>query len=415
MLKSMSRESNAIFMPVMVPLWDETLGGLCCLIWQMTKSCENSSAQLRVKANVQDGALCLPDGLVVAPFAGGAVSFEANARAGENAETLLGRLLDEVQKRGLAPVQGNIFGDPKIVYEGLSGLDFPLAVLGRHGTPAGGVQSARVLALPEGTFERVCQADVPVGVVWQTDGARYLLLGALVPASITAPPDVQSAELWHSLVPLLASQGFKLTDIVRTWFYNDHILDWYDDFNGVRTAFFNEHDIFGKLVPASTGVGAGNAAGAALSLDVLAVAPGKSVHAEVVASPLQRPANEYRSAFSRAVELSGDGGRLLLVSGTASIEPGGLTVFQGDLDGQIKLSLRVVDAIIKSRGMAWNDVSRAVLYFPDIAWMARFEPCRDVLGIPPFPAIYAHCDICRDDLLFELEVDLLTTRDPEKK
>ncbi|MDR2512300.1 MAG: hypothetical protein LBD01_00615 [Puniceicoccales bacterium] len=375
----------------------------------MTKSCENSSEIAR------HGASVLPGGLVVAPFAGGAVSFEANACVGEDAGALLGRLLGEVRKRGLAPVQGNIFGDPKAACKSLSGLDFPLAVLGRHGTPFGNVQSARVLALPEGAFTRVRRAGTSVGAFWQTGGARYLLLGALVPADLSAPPDVQSAELWRALVPLLASQGFALTDIVRTWFYNDHILDWYADFNRVRTAFFNEHDIFGKLVPASTGVGACNTAGAALSLDVLAVVRESGVSAKEVVSPLQRSANEYRSAFSRAVELAEDRGRLLLVSGTASIEPSGLTVFQGDLDEQIKLSLRVVEAIVKSRGMAWGDVSRAVLYFPDIAWMARFEPCRQALGIPPFPAIYAHCDICRDDLLFELEVDLWAAQGVEKK
>jgi hypothetical protein len=37
--------------------------------------------------------------------------------------------------------------------------------------------------------------------------------------------------------------------------------------------------------------------------------------------------------------------------------------------------------------------------------MPRFEPCRIAMNMPPLPAIFAHSDICRDDLLFEIELD----------
>jgi enamine deaminase RidA (YjgF/YER057c/UK114 family) len=229
----------------------------------------------------------------------------------------------------------------------------------------------------------------------------------MTPEDITASAAAQSAGLWRDLKSVLNSTGFEMTDVVRTWFYNHRILDWYDDFNRERTNFFKENNIFGTIVPASTGIGASNARGAALSLDALAVKPkpGSPVRPVAVPSPLQCPANDYKSAFSRAVEISNDGGRHLFVSGTASIEPEGLTAYKDDLDEQIKLSLRVVEAILVSRGMDWNDVARAILYFPKIEWMPRFEPCRIAMNMPPLPAIFAHSDICRDDLLFEIELD----------
>lgn len=346
------------------------------------------------------------NGVCVATLGGGLVSLSAPARPSESAHALLERLLEEGRHRGLSAVQGNLFGDTRRWHD--TPAEFPLSILARHDSPPGDLRGARVLALPSGSFERLPDATGNLRCVrWETREARYLLMGALTPENHGATPDAQSAELWRLLQKTMEPAGFGLKNLVRTWFFNDRILDWYDDFNRVRTAFFNEHDIFGSLVPASTGVGASNATGAALTMDALAVTPLADAHVEVhaVASPLQGPANDYKSAFSRAVEVAGDGGRHLLVSGTASIEPHGLTAHHDDLDAQIKLSLRVVAAILESRNMSWADVARAVLYFPETAWMSRFEPCREALGIPPIPALFAHCDICRGDLLFEIELD----------
>ena len=44
----------------------------------------------------------------------------------------------------------------------------------------------------------------------------------------------------------LESFEMKFTDIVRTWLFNDRILEWYDEFNEVRTEFFKKHDISHK-------------------------------------------------------------------------------------------------------------------------------------------------------------------------
>jgi enamine deaminase RidA (YjgF/YER057c/UK114 family) len=357
------------------------------------------------------------------------VSLSANARNGESVDALLVRLSGEARRLGLTPVQANAFCDPalgrQLTQHSLAAsnpnaaLAFPTAFLGRHDTPRGCVLGARVTAIPAnpGHHWLFDEHGAVCGAKWETPDARYLLLGALSPADTSAPRDQQAAAAWLLLQKRLESAGFTLGNLVRTWFFNDHILDWYADFNRVRNAFFNEHNIFGTLVPASTGVGACNAARAALSLDALAIAPkrkssGGGMRIEAVASPLQCAAHDYKSAFSRAVECTSTqtpaatgGSRHLLVSGTASIGPDGKTAHPGDLDAQIDLSLRVVGAILKSRGMDWRNTSRAILYFPKIEWMSRWEARREALGLPPIPGIFAHCDICRDDLLFEIEMD----------
>jgi enamine deaminase RidA (YjgF/YER057c/UK114 family) len=347
-----------------------------------------------------------------APLGGGLVSITAPARDGESAGDLLARLARAALSRGLEVAQATLFCDPRLGADTRARPDFPVTWLGRHDTPEGDVRGARVTALPAGTFTRVRDETGQIrGAAWRTNAARYLLLGALTPPDPTAPRAAQAAALWRHLQASLGREGFALSDLVRTWFFNDRILDWYADFNRERNAFFTAHNVFGTLVPASTGVGARNAAGAALTADALAVAPiDGRLEITAVASPLQCAAYDYKSAFSRAVECREAGGaRHLLVSGTAGIEPGGRTAYAGDLDAQIDLSLQVVAAILESRGMGWADVARAILYFPNIEWMSRWEPRRRALGLPPLPATFAHCDICRDDLLFEIELDAFST------
>jgi enamine deaminase RidA (YjgF/YER057c/UK114 family) len=377
-----------------------------------------------------------------APLGGGLVSITAPARDGESAGDLLARLERAALARGLDVVQANVFCDPRTAIAVSTGTAaatgvtasvstgatattgnatgdtataaaaFPVSFLGHHDTPAGDVRGGRVAALPAGSFTRMRdEAGQIRGATWRTSGACYLLLGALLPPDPAAPRAAQAAALWQRLHATLARAGFALSHLVRTWFFNDRILDWYDDFNRARNAFFTAHNVFGTLVPASTGVGACNAGGAALTADALAVAPiDGRVKITAVASPLQCAAYDYKSAFSRAVECREAGGaRHLLVSGTAGIEPGGRTAHAGDLDAQIDLSLRVVAAILESREMGWEDVARAILYFPRIAWMERWEARRAAMGLPEIPATFAHCDICRGNLLFEIELDAFST------
>ena len=76
------------------------------------------------------------------------------------------------------------------------------------------------------------------------------------------------------------------------------------------------------------------------------------------------PATAYRSSLSRAVEVAFPEHRLLIISGTASVAPDGKSMFADDIVRQIHLTLDVVDAILKSRHMRWEDTSRTVAYSP---------------------------------------------------
>ncbi len=245
-----------------------------------------------------------------------------------------------------------------------------------------------------------------IGFIYEDDGARYCRLCGLLPADLTAARGEQARSAFETAASILAQNGFRFADTVRTWIYLDHLLEWYDDFNAVRTAFFNETGIFDPMVPASTGIGASNPFGAAITMDVFAVRPkSPEFTVQTIASPLQNPAMDYRSSFSRAVELGSPTHRNLLISGTASIAPDGKTVHPDEPEKQIRLTMDAVKAILDSRGMNWNDLFRGIAYFKDMAYLPIYKRVASELNIPRFPLAVAHADICRHDLFFEIEVD----------
>jgi enamine deaminase RidA (YjgF/YER057c/UK114 family) len=105
------------------------------------------------------------------------------------------------------------------------------------------------------------------------------------------------------------------------------------------------------------------------------------------------------------MEINSGGWRRLLVSGTASIHPDGTTAWVGDANRQIQLTMEVIKALLNSRGMDFADITRATAYFEHPLFQPYFAAWCAAHDLEHMPVVATHCDICRDDLLFELEVD----------
>ncbi len=219
-------------------------------------------------------------------------------------------------------------------------------------------------------------------------------------------PELEYATLLQKLNSFLEDQGFTFTDIVRTWYYLDDILSWYDAFNRVRSGFFRQTGVFDTMIPASTGVSGKNKTNTAVTMELLAFKPQKGATITRVKSPLQNEAGDYGSSFSRAIRIDSPDHHWMSVSGTASILPSGETTHIGDLKNQILHSVDVVSKIIEQEGFMWADVTRATAYVKD---KENLSILKDVLDsdLPyPVPLIVTQNTICRDDLLFEIELDL---------
>jgi enamine deaminase RidA (YjgF/YER057c/UK114 family) len=116
------------------------------------------------------------------------------------------------------------------------------------------------------------------------------------------------------------------------------------------------------------------------------------------------------SSFSRglAVEVR-PGQRILWISGTASIDDKGVTVYAGDFRAQLWRTYRNITELLASEGANWHDIVRTTCYLRDIERdydefnrvRTLFLDCMNVRPLPASTGIQAR--LCRSDLLIEIE------------
>jgi len=128
-------------------------------------------------------------------------------------------------------------------------------------------------------------------------------------------------------------------------------------------------------------------------------------------------ASEYGSAFTRGLRVELPGGvTQLFISGTASVGPGGETLYAGDFRAQLWRTYHNITRLLQSESGTWHDVVRTTCYLRDIERdYADFNAVRyefySALGLNPFPASTAiQARICRSDLLVEIEAIAILVR-----
>jgi enamine deaminase RidA (YjgF/YER057c/UK114 family) len=210
-------------------------------------------------------------------------------------------------------------------------------------------------------------------------------------------------------VAVLEKQGCSFRDVARTWFYLRDILDWYGPFNAVRNDTFRRLGLMGSngdgAIPASTGIEGRNARGGWCTLDLLAARPqpGKPFEMERLRNRKQNEATEYGSAFARGMALTLGDCRYYFVSGTASIDDQGATVHVGDFDTQVEYTLTAVSALLERAGAALPDVRQATAFIKNPCDRRSFERIADRAGLSGVPMVTTVADVCREDLLFEID------------
>jgi enamine deaminase RidA (YjgF/YER057c/UK114 family) len=241
-------------------------------------------------------------------------------------------------------------------------------------------------------------------------GDRWVFVSGLTDDG-AAPPGEQAARVFHTAGTFLRHIGGSMRSVVRTWLWLRDICGWYGDLNAARNAFFRSEGLIPSdgsrpRLPASTGIGLGSAAGEAFMLDLIAL-PGMEVHIRFLeAGGEQKSAFAYGSAFSRAAVAPTPGGMTLFVSGTASIDPAGRTEHVGDIEAQIDATVAHVRALLHQAGCDDRHILSALVYCktPQVeqAYLTR-EPR------PVWPRLILIGDVCRPDLLFEIELTAAIT------
>jgi enamine deaminase RidA (YjgF/YER057c/UK114 family) len=238
--------------------------------------------------------------------------------------------------------------------------------------------------------------------------------------AVTAPGselEPAAGDLYRRL--FAATPGLHL---YRIWNYVPRIncvadgLENYQRFCRGRSVAFEERfgGGFQRMLPSASAVGMAEG-----PLAVAFLAGRKAPrHFE---NPRQTPAFEYPPkygprppSFSRATAVKSAGERHVFISGTAAIR-GHATVADRDLDGQLACTLENLDVIGQAtgagpglgRGGAWRRTFKVFLRDPAHLGPARARLDRDLLRSGDAVS-YMRADICRSDLLVEIEATLVS-------
>lgn len=269
------------------------------------------------------------------------------------------------------------------------------------------------------------------------DDLRWIHIAGVVAPEPTTDAYGQAAALFAELTKRLALCGASFQDIPRVWLYQGGIthsepsldspdlVQRYQEMNRARTDYFEEMQAWGLMnvnqkgnviYPASTGIGM---AGGGLTLSCLGLQTRRSdVRLIALENPQQTSAFDYARRFSakspkfsRAMAAVIGDYLTTWISGTASIL-NSKTVHTGDIESQTHQTIDNIERLIAAENFALHGASGAGAELSDLAkvrvyvkHLDDFEKCRAVCRqrLGDLPTIYAQADVCRSDLLVEIE------------
>lgn len=268
-------------------------------------------------------------------------------------------------------------------------------------------------------------------VITRHNDITWLHCAQVVPQGYDAGVYDGAVDALEQIRGLLGSVRIRFDQVIRTWLYLGGIVDGegptqrYKELNRARTDFYREIPFLtdllptgrpGRVFPASTGIGT---EGRGIMMSAIALA---TTRTDIVAVPLenprQTPAFDYADSYSpkspkfaRAMALSCGNYATIFISGTASITDSE-TRHVGDVVGQTHETLTNIEALISEENLArhglpglgttLDGLGLVRVYIKRPADYAQtLAACEQRLG--EVPTIYAVGDVCRPELLVEIE------------
>lgn len=360
---------------------------------------------------------------------GGEVFLTVNGSVSDSVADSARDLFDEVAEtlveHAIEPIQEKIYGRCSDRAQVLrireesyraKGLDPTLPVTYLQGSPPAGKALAgfQLWGLTSGARDTslVTTVVLPDGLVgrrFERGGVGFLYLPAVhgMDGEAAGTASQQAQRMFEKLGGALQFRGLSVAHMVRTWIYLDRLLDWYGEFNRLRTDYYQGQGLRTlqgePYFPASTGI-QGRSSAEECVMDVLAAENAGKDHLRPIRSTSrQGRAYGYGSSFSRGVVLALEGRQTVFVSGTASIDAEGRTVHDNDRESQCHATLLNVAALLEDQGGSLLNICSATLFCKDEATLLAYQEVTARLRIPSFPTVVTIADICRPDLLVELE------------
>lgn len=218
--------------------------------------------------------------------------------------------------------------------------------------------------------------------------------------------------MFEQLKDILSVSQFSVGDMVRTWIYLNDINDNYVNFNEARRVFFEQSNIdyssSSNVLPASTCIHGITNYGATAMIDVMCIKK-MSSNAKIdrIYTPLLNEAEGdsylFKPTFSRALSIEADNHIEIQLSGTASVDQNGETVFKDDPYKQIQKTLTNIESMLSVHELTFEDFVQSTCFFKSDEYYTIFQQVMQEMNIPHFSSTFVIGDICRQDLLCEID------------
>lgn len=311
------------------------------------------------------------------------------------------------------------------------GRSVPVTLIPQYILPNGGL-SIEIYTL-DGDAEILIneQDGICYGTI-ESDTEKMLFVEGVPASDFSEGVQQQSQEVFAKLDNLLTSHGFAVDDIVRQWNYIGNIVGCrggkqnYQEFNDARTRYYAS----GKWqngYPAATGIGA-SGEGIIISAIAFKKADADNRGIYPIDNPLQVAAHIYSKRvlidddknamkstpkFERAKLIETECGACCFVSGTAAIR-GEESVDASSAKKQTIRTIENIEHLVSKEnlvkfGCKPYDLKYAKLHI-FIKNKEDYDEVREVVeqSYPQMPVIYSIADVCRSELLVEIEGILIS-------
>jgi enamine deaminase RidA (YjgF/YER057c/UK114 family) len=252
-----------------------------------------------------------------------------------------------------------------------------------------------------------------IGVVFEDSEYKKLFLSGISDEALASSAEKQTLyqqtkSMFYLAKDILAEHNINFDQILRTWIYFPRILDWYGEFNRARTDCFKELGLISNTrnyLPASTGIQGKRTDTEECFMDVLGFVSKntQNISTSIMNNSRQNEADEYGSSFSRGISIDSEFNSTMYISGTASINNEGQTVYHQDYQGQMFETLTDIAALLQTKGSKLSDIVLATAYCKDEKMFNEYQRIIELFELDDMPLLPVYADVCRDELLFEVD------------
>lgn len=289
---------------------------------------------------------------------------------------------------------------------------------------------ARYMNDTNGDFVTKFNNSIPY-VVRESDSAKEIWAGGMGAGLFPADTRKASQAAFDQMREILEAENMSYDHIVRQWNFIGKILEVKNDlqnyqvFNEVRSENYHK---FRRIhsYPAATGIGVKHGG---VTIDFYAVEPQQGLKIIAIDNPDQIRPYDYSQQvlkgkplagketkqppqFERAVFVADRQSYSLFVSGTASII-GQATIGIDDIVKQTEVTLENIKKLTDANriqhltGNSQADAGKLILLRAYIKYQEDFSKVESICNerFPGVPIVYCEADVCRDNLLVEIEAE----------